>query len=47
MKSKKVGGFKKNPIKSVDGTGIKKITRQAKGGGAAKKGLKFVEYGRT
>tara|TARA_R100001163_G_C4939102_1_gene111752 strand:- start:382 stop:528 length:147 start_codon:yes stop_codon:yes gene_type:complete len=40
-------GIKKNPIKSVDGTKIKKITRKAKGGGAAKKGLKFVEYGRT
>jgi|TARA_R110000823_G_scaffold254246_1_gene376593 hypothetical protein len=40
-------GIQKNPIKSVDGTKIKKITRKAKGGGAAKKGLKFVEYGRT
>jgi hypothetical protein len=40
-------GIQKNPIKSVDGTKIKKITRKAKGGGAATKGLKFVEYGRT
>jgi len=41
------GGPKKNPITGVEGTKIKKITRKAKGGGAAKKGLKFVEYGRT
>ena len=40
-------GIKKNPIKGVEGTKIKKITRKAKGGGAATKGLKFVEYGRT
>ena len=47
MKTKKEGGFKKNPIKCLDGTKIKKITRKAKGGGAATKGLKFIEYGRT
>ena len=41
------GGPKKNPIKGVEGTKIKKNTRKAKGGGAATKGLKFVEYGRT
>ena len=35
MKTKKEGGFKKNPIKGLDGTKIKKITRKAKGGGAA------------
>ena len=47
MKTKKEGGFKKNQIKGLDGTKIKKITRKAKGGGAATKGLKFIEYGRT
>jgi hypothetical protein len=41
------GGPKKNPIKGLEGTKIKKIIRKAKGGGAATKGLKFVEYGRT
>ena len=44
MKTKKEGGFKKNPIKGLDGTKIKKITRKAKGGGAATKGLNFYRY---
>ena len=40
-------GIKKNPIKGLEGTKIKKVTGKAKGGGAAKKGLKFVQYERT
>ena len=41
------GGPKKNPIKGLEGTKIKKVTGKAKGGGAATKGLKFIQYERT